>query len=125
MIVKFALFQLALGGIAAIYWLCIRPVLMRQPAAAAALGQVDAQALSLWARIAAKLQGLKTIIAARLYMIAGPLVMLYDQVVPLINDSGLDLKPLIQPQFVPYIMFGTGALFMWLRHVTTTPVPKD
>jgi hypothetical protein len=69
----------------------------------------------------------RTILAARLYALAGAAVGIHDQVVPLVVRSGVDWKPLVPPHYLPHVLIGTAILFETLRWATKGPVgaPKD
>lgn len=107
-----------LAALVAVYWFVARPVLRRRPE----LADLYAQADGFWARLNVRLKGLRTRLAARLYLLAGAFVSLYDVVIPM--TTGVDWSPLtakIPPVAWPFIMIGTGILFAWLRNVTTSP----
>lgn len=76
-----------------------------------------------WQRLCFKLKGWKTILVARLYLLAGALVALHDLALP--HLDGLDWAPLIAklpPWLWPLLVLGTGMLFETLRRITTGPV---
>jgi hypothetical protein len=77
----------------------------------------------MWEKLKLKLRGWRTIIAANLYVLAGALVGVHDFIIPYI--AGIDWQPVTRqvPDWAwPFIVVGTGALFGWLRTVTTGPV---
>lgn len=105
-------------AVAAIYWFVARPLLKQQPTLSAAF---KAEA-PLWTQVQAKITGWRTRIAARLVMIGGVFVGLYDNALPLV--SGQDWTPLtakIPAWALPVGMVGVGLLFAWLRKITDNP----
>jgi hypothetical protein len=66
----------------------------------------------------------RTILAARLYALAGAIVGIHDQVLPIVSGSGVDWKPLLPPQYLPLVMIGGAVVFETLRWVTTGPVGR-
>jgi hypothetical protein len=112
-----------LGGLASlallsVYIYIIRPLLKQQPALSAAF---KAEA-SFWDQLQAKITGWRTRIASRLVVIAGMLVGIYDQALPLI--SGQDWTPVTSklPQWaLPVGLVGAGLVFEWLRKITENP----
>lgn len=104
--------------LAAVYWFVIRPLLKQQPALSAAF---KAEA-SLGDKIQAKITGWRTRIAARLVMIGGMTVGLYDNALPLIGGQDwAPLKEKIPAWVLPVGMVGVGLLFAWLRKITDNP----
>lgn len=102
----------------AIYGFILRPLLKQQPALSVAF----AAEASLWDKLQAKITGWRTKIAGRLLAIAGVLVGLYDQVLPLI--AGQDWAPVTDklPSWaLPIGMLFLSWLFLWLRRVTENP----
>lgn len=98
-----------------VYVFVIRPLLVQQPQLSAAF---KAEA-SFWDKVQAKITGWRTKIAARLTMIVGLFVGLYDQALPFI--TGEDWTPLtakIPAWALPVGMVGVGLLFAWLRKIT-------
>lgn len=74
----------------------------------------------MWFRIKALFAHSRTILVARLYALAGFLVMTHDIVLPFI--TGADLTPITEkvPNWVwPLVAIGSGLLFEWLRRITT------
>jgi hypothetical protein len=72
----------------------------------------------MWAALDAKLKGYKTILAARLYA-AGGIVLAGWEV---LRASGVDISPLIPPQYLPFVTIAGGIGFELLRRVTDSPV---
>ena len=72
----------------------------------------------MWAALAAKLKGYKTIIAARIGMGASLILGVRD----VIAASGADITPLIPPKYLPWVMFASYVGFELLRRVTRTAV---
>ncbi len=94
------------------------PLLKAQPALSAAF-KTEATA---WDKLQAKVTGWRTRIAARLTIIVGFFVGLYDQALPLV--TGQDWTPLtdhVPAWALPVGMVGVGLLFAWLRRITDNP----
>ena len=109
-----------------IFFFIVLPILRKQPAMAAAF----AAEATFGQKLQAKITGWKTYIAAWLTTIAGIIVGLYDQVLPL--ASGMDWTPItakIPSWALPVGMVGIGLIFAWLRKATDNPptliVQKD
>src|ERR1700692_2032720 len=76
--------------------------------------------VSWWFRVKALFAHSKTILAARLYGVAGTLVAVHDIALPYVAST--DVTPLTSrvPQWAwPLVVIGTGVLFEYLRHITT------
>lgn len=69
-----------------------------------------------------KLKGWKTMIAAGFYAGAGLLLELHDSIADLLTSSGVDWKSAVDPQYVPWLLIGTGVTFGVLRYVTRGPL---
>ena len=114
----FWLALIVIVALALVYWFVVRPILKQQPMLSAAF---KAEA-SLWDQFQAKITGWRTKIAARLTVISGLLVGLYDQALPVI--SGQDWTPLtakIPAWSLPVGLVLIGMLFGWLRKITDNP----
>jgi TRAP-type C4-dicarboxylate transport system permease small subunit len=113
-----AMFLLALLALILVYLVIVRPLLKTQPA----FSDAFAAEASFFDKARAKLVGWRTRIAARLTMIAGLFVGLYDQALPII--TGQDWTPLtakVPAWALPVSMVGIGLLFAWLRRITDNP----
>ncbi|MEH2513962.1 TRAP-type C4-dicarboxylate transport system permease small subunit [Nitrobacteraceae bacterium AZCC 1564] len=113
-----AMVLLVLAIVIAIYVFIVRPILKTQPAFSEAF---KAEA-SFFDKVRAKVVGWRTRIAARLTMLAGLFVGLYDQALPII--TGQDWTPLtakVPAWALPVGMVGVGLLFAWLRKITDNP----
>src|ERR1700754_2531609 len=102
----------------AVYTFIVRPILKTQPAFSEAF---KAEA-SFFDKVRAKVVGWRTRIAARLTMLAGLFVGLYDQALPIV--TGQDWTPLtakIPAWALPVSMVGVGLLFAYLRRITDNP----
>ncbi|MGY3527290.1 hypothetical protein [Bradyrhizobium sp. USDA 4452] len=112
------LFAIGLVALILIYVFVVRPILKEQPTLSPAF---KAEA-SLWDKVQAKITGWRTRIAARLTVISGILVGLYDQALPLV--TGQDWTPLtakVPAWTLPVGMVLIGMLFGWLRKITDNP----
>jgi hypothetical protein len=114
------LWLVLLGVIALLllYAWIVRPILNQQPLFSAAF-KAEASA---WQKAQAKLTGFRTKLAARLVAIAGIMVGLYDQVLPLV--TGQDWTPLtakVPAWSIPLGMVVIGYVFHKLREVTENP----
>ena len=101
-----------------VYLGIVRPLLKAQPPLSAAF---KAEA-SFADRARAKLVGWRTRIAARMIMLSGVVVGLYDQILPLV--VGQDWTPLtakLPGWALPVGMVAAGALFAWLRRISDNP----
>ncbi|WP_424630746.1 hypothetical protein [Bradyrhizobium sp. SYSU BS000235] len=113
-----AIALLVLAIVIAVYFFIIRPILKTQPAFSEAF---RAEA-SFFDKVRAKIVGWRTHIAARLTMLAGLFVGLYDQALPIV--TGQDWTPLtakVPAWALPVSMVGVGLLFAWLRKITDNP----
>ena len=117
---------LLLITLALIYVFIVRPILKKQPGMSVAF----AAEASFGQKIQAKITGWKTYIAAWLTTIAGIVIGLYDQILPL--AAGMDWTPItskLPGWALPVGMVGLGLVFAWLRKVTDNPpllvVQKD
>lgn len=109
---------LVLLALMLIYLFIVRPLLKMQPA----FSDAFAAEASFFDKVRAKLVGWRTRIAARLTMLAGLFVGLYDQALPII--TGQDWTPLtakVPAWALPVGMVGVGLLFAWLRKITDNP----
>lgn len=110
------LFGLAI--VITVYVSIVRPILKTQLAFSEAF---KAEA-SFFDKVRAKVVGWRTRIAARLTMLAGLFVGLYDQALPII--TGQDWTPLtakVPAWALPVGMVGIGLLFAYLRRITDRP----
>lgn len=115
------------AAVAAYVWL-VRPVLRRKAALAPYFDEADA----VWVRLATALRGLRTILVARLHVLAGVLLATYEVVEPAVRqalqESGFDWRSLVPagwgPLAVPAILIVSGLMFGWLRRITTGPVAE-
>jgi hypothetical protein len=101
-----------------IYLGIVRPLLKAQPVLSDAF-KAEASFID---KARAKLVGWRTRIAARLTVILGLVVGLYDQALPFI--TGQDWSPItakIPSWVLPVGMVGVGLLFAWLRKITDNP----
>ncbi len=101
-----------------VYLGVVRPLLKAQPA----LSDAFKAEASFVDKARAKLVGWRTRIAARLTVIMGLFVGLYDQALPYI--TGQDWTPLtakIPAWALPVGMVGVGLLFAWLRKISDNP----
>jgi hypothetical protein len=101
-----------------IYLGIVRPLLKAQPV----LSDAFKSEASFIDKTRAKLVGWRTRIAARLTVILGLVVGLYDQALPYI--TGQDWSPItakIPSWVLPVGMVGVGLLFAWLRKITDNP----
>jgi hypothetical protein len=112
--------------LALVYLFIVRPILKKQPA----MSVTFAAEATFFQKIQAKITGWKTYIAAWLTTIAGIVIGLYDQILPL--AAGMDWTPITSklPGWVlPVGMVALGLGFAWLRKVTDNPptlvVQKD
>jgi hypothetical protein len=113
-----AITLLVLAIVIAVYIFIVRPLLKTQPAFSEAF---KAEA-SFFDKVRAKVVGWRTRIAARLTMLAGLFVGLYDQALPIV--TGQDWTPLtakIPAWALPVGMVGVGLLFAYLRGITDNP----
>lgn len=113
-----AIVLLGLAIVIAIYITIIRPILKTQPA----FSQAFKAEASFFDKVRAKIVGWRTRIAARLTMLAGLFVGLYDQALPII--TGQDWTPLtakVPAWALPVGMVGVGLLFAYLRRITDDP----
>lgn len=109
---------LVLLALMLIYLFIVRPLLKTQPA----FSDAFAAEASFFDKVRAKLVGWRTRIAARVTMLAGLFVGLYDQALPII--TGQDWTPLtakVPAWVLPVGMVGVGLLFAWLRKITENP----
>lgn len=112
------LIVLVLIGLALVYFLVIRPVLVESVLLSPAF---KAEA-SLFDQLRVKVAGWKTKMASRSVVIAGLMVAGYDQLLPLV--SGQDWTPItakLPSWALPVGMVLIGWLFSYLRHVTENP----
>lgn len=113
-----AIASLILATLIAVYIFIVRPLVKTQPAFSEAF---KAEA-SFFDKLRAKVVGWRTRIAARLTMLAGLFVGLYDQALPIV--TGQDWTPLtakIPAWALPVGMVGVGLLFAYLRRITDNP----
>jgi TRAP-type C4-dicarboxylate transport system permease small subunit len=113
-----AIVLLVLAIIIAVYMVIVRPILKTQPVFSEAF-KAEASFLD---KVRAKVVGWRTRIAARLTMLAGLFVGLYDQALPII--TGQDWTPLtakVPAWALPVSMVGVGLLFAYLRRITGNP----
>jgi hypothetical protein len=117
---------LAFVTLALIYFFIIRPILKKQPKMSVAF----AAEATFFQKVQAKITGWKTYIVAWLTTIAGLVIGLYDQILPL--AAGMDWTPItskLPGWALPVGMVGLGLVFAWLRKVTDNPptlvVQKD
>jgi predicted permease len=117
---------LLLVTLALIYVFIVRPILKKQPAMSATF----AAEATIGQKIQAKITGWKTYIVAWLTTIAGLVIGLYDQILPL--AAGMDWTPItskLPGWALPVGMVCLGLMFAWLRKVTDNPptlvVQKD
>lgn len=104
--------------VVSVYIFIIRPILKTQPAFSEAF-KAEASFVD---KVRAKVVGWRTRIAARLTMLAGFFVGLYDQALPIV--TGQDWTPLtakIPAWALPVSMVGVGLLFAYLRRITDNP----
>jgi hypothetical protein len=102
-------------AVSLIHGFVIRPLLSAQPV----LSQAFKSQTGWLQQLHAKLIGWRTRIAARLTVIAGVLVGIYDQALPLV--MGQDWTPLTSRfpgWMLPVGLVGIGLLFGWLRALT-------
>jgi hypothetical protein len=112
------LMLLLLLALLLVYVFIVRPILKTQPL----LSPIFKTEASLWDQLQAKITGWRTKIAARLTVIAGLLVALYDQALPWI--TGQNWTPLTEklpPLALPIGLVMVGTLFDWLRKITANP----
>lgn len=121
---SFVFFSAALGcG----YWFFLRPILRQR----ADLKHFYDLADGFWAKVSLLLHGLKTILVARLVWVGGLSVAAHDMVAPLL--AGADWQPVIPVLLarlpdewrgivITLAFAALGAVFEWLRRVTTGPV---
>ena len=114
----FWIFLIVVIASALVYLFIVRPLLKQQPL----LSKAFAAEASLWQKLQAKVTGWRTQIAARLTIIAGAIVGLYDQALPLV--TGQDWTPLtakVPPWALPVGLVFLGTLFAYLRKLTENP----
>ena len=109
-----------------VYVWIIRPILKQHPMLSAAF---KAEA-SLWDKVQAKLTGFRTRLSARLLAIAGILVGLHDEILPLVSGQDwTSLTSKLPPWSLPLGMVLVAWLFEKLRKLTDNPphviVQKD
>tara|TARA_R110000868_G_scaffold13553_1_gene63034 strand:- start:290 stop:694 length:405 start_codon:yes stop_codon:yes gene_type:complete len=103
----------------ACYWFLIRPVLRQRSEVAGPHGISDV----FWTNAGFWFKGLKTKLAAHAVMLVGVLVGMHDFLLPFIIST--DMTPLTGkvPAWVwPIVTVAVGALFSYLRTITTGPV---
>jgi hypothetical protein len=112
------IFILIIVAAVLLYIMILRPWFKTMPSLSAPF----AAEASTVEKIQARITGWKTKITARLTMIAGILVGLYDQVLPYI--TGQDWTPLtakVPAWALPVGMVAAGIVFDWLRRITANP----
>ncbi len=116
---------LALIAVGLLYFFVVRPVLRAAPSWTAFYRQAEDVEHSLWARFTGILIGLRTVIAARLVTLCGLIVGIHDFILPYV--AGVDWAPFtarVPAWSVPLLIVATGALFEWLRRLTTGSVAR-
>lgn len=111
-------------GLAAAYWLLLRPILRQRPELAETFARLDALEAGWLARMKARLEGWKTVILARIVWLAGALVGLHDFAMPMI--AGQDWTPVtaqLPAWAVPLGLLAIGLLFAKLRKISTGATP--
>lgn len=109
-------------GLILSYWVWIRPLLRARPALAEFYAVTD----SWWSALLAKVNTIKTKLAARLMGAPAALVWLHDFLIPYI--TGVDWTPItkdIPPWFWPVFAFGVSILFDWLRRLTAKTQERE
>lgn len=110
-------------GLISGYWFILRPILRQR---AASRDAVEALEFGFLDRLSAYVYGLKTRLAAWAVILPSMLVSAHDFLLPLV--STVDVSPLTAavPQWAwPLVLIGVGALFRWLRSITTGPEANE
>jgi hypothetical protein len=112
------LLLLLLVALLLVYIFIVRPILKTQPV----LSPLFKAEATLWDQLQAKLTGWRTKIAARLTVIAGLLVGLYDQALPWITGQNwTSLTEKLPAWSLPVGLVLFGMTFDWLRKITANP----
>jgi hypothetical protein len=111
-----AIVFLAIATIGSVYWLMIRPVLRQRAELKPIYDRIDAAEVQFFTVTAGYVEGLKTILLARLLMISGLLIPALEFL------HVLDLSNYMSPGKSLMVMFGIGMLLEFLRKKTQAPV---
>jgi hypothetical protein len=107
-----------LAGLISAYVIIVRPILEQRGSFRDFYSRAD----SFWANVGEYLKGFRTRIAAWLVMLPSALIGIHDFLLPIVAD--IDFAPVtskVPAVAWPFILLAVGALFRWLRKVTTTP----
>lgn len=111
----------AIVSLAAVYFLIVRPWLVRQPALSSVYQMLDTHEAGLFAKLRVSFSGLKRLLTARLVWVVGFLVTVHE----FLAANQTIFSPLIPPEYQIYIlpaMTATGFLFEQLSKISPTPV---
>ena len=107
-----------LAGLISAYVIIVRPILEQRGSFRDFYSRAD----SFWGSVGEYLKGFRTRVAAWLVMLPSALIGIHDFLLPLVAD--IDFAPVtskVPAVAWPFILLAVGALFRWLRKVTTTP----
>ena len=116
---KLILLAIVVTALALVYWFMVRPVLAANPTLKPIFDELDGHEMTLRKVLWDYFDGLKTILFARLLMIAGPLATALDVF------GSFPLGDLLPPKFAMYagpMLMVIGLIVEWLRKQTTGPV---
>lgn len=107
-----AIIFLVVVTLASIYWLLIRPVLRQRAELKDIYDRIDAAEVQFFTVAAGYVDGLKTVLLARLLMISGLLI-------PALEFLQLvDLSKYMSPSTALIVLFAIGMVLEWLRRKT-------
>jgi len=111
------LWALISGAVLSAYVVFIRPTLRDQPS----FKEFYEQEESFWKALRLKLAGLKQKVTTTILFVAGIVIAGYDQIAPLVLETGVDVTSLtdkIPAKAWPFILMGAAGILQYFRRLS-------